>query len=65
MTSAQEIAAARWYHTIDLPDGSATPGQYDLRGIVPRLPIPASLEGKRCLDIGSRDGFYAFEMEKR
>jgi tRNA (mo5U34)-methyltransferase len=29
------------------------------------LPIPASLAGKRCLDIGGRDGFYAFEMERR
>lgn len=54
----------RWYHTIELP-GMATPGEYDLRPVVPRLPIPKSLEGKRCLDVGSRDGFYAFEMERR
>ena len=54
----------RWYHTIELPDG-ATPGEYDLRPIVDRLPWPASLHGLRCLDVGSRDGFYAFEMERR
>jgi tRNA (mo5U34)-methyltransferase len=54
----------RWYHTIDLPDG-VTPGEYDLRPIVDRLPWPASLQGLRCLDVGSRDGFYAFEMERR
>jgi tRNA (mo5U34)-methyltransferase len=54
-----------WYHTIDLPDGTATPGEYDLRGVVERLPIPSSLEGLRCLDVGSRDGFYAFELERR
>lgn len=29
------------------------------------MPWPASLEGKRCLDVGGRDGFYAFEMERR
>lgn len=65
MGEPEDIHALRWYHTIDLPDGSATPGEYDLRPIVQRLPLPASLAGKRCLDVGSRDGFYAFEMERR
>jgi tRNA (mo5U34)-methyltransferase len=55
----------RWYHTIELPGGVVTPGEYDLRSIVGRLPWPASLAGMRCLDVGSRDGFYAFEMERR
>lgn len=55
----------RWYHTLELPGGVVTPGEYDLRPIVARLPWPASLEGMRCLDVGSRDGFYAFEMERR
>jgi tRNA (mo5U34)-methyltransferase len=55
----------RWYHTLELPGGVVTPGEYDLRPIVDRLPWPASLEGMRCLDVGSRDGFYAFEMERR
>src|SRR3954462_5170142 len=58
------VEALRWYHTIDLP-GGVTPGEYDLRGIVDRLPWPDSLAGMRCLDVGSRDGFYAFEMERR
>jgi tRNA (mo5U34)-methyltransferase len=62
---AAEIRRLRWYHTIDLPDGSSTPGEYDLRPIVDRLPWPDSMAGMRCLDIGSRDGFYAFEMERR
>src|SRR5204862_6898705 len=59
------VEALRWYHTIDLPGGVVTPGEYDLRGIVDRLPWPDSLAGMRCLDVGSRDGFYAFEMERR
>ena len=58
------IAGLRWYHTIDLPGGVTTPGEYDLRPIVNRLPWP-NLKGMRCIDIGSRDGFYAFEMERR
>jgi tRNA (mo5U34)-methyltransferase len=62
---ASEVGRMRWYHTIDMPDGSSTPGEYDLRSIVDRLPWPESMIGMRCLDIGSRDGFYAFEMERR
>jgi tRNA (mo5U34)-methyltransferase len=27
--------------------------------------MPASLEGKRCLDVGTWDGAWAFEMERR
>jgi tRNA (mo5U34)-methyltransferase len=29
------------------------------------VPLPASLAGKRCLDVGTWDGFWAFEMERR
>jgi tRNA (mo5U34)-methyltransferase len=53
-----------WYHTIDLPGGVTTPGWFDLRERVDDLPWP-DLEGKRCLDVGTYDGFLAFEMERR
>lgn len=59
------IAARRWYHTIELPGGIVTPGEYDLRGALSRVPLPASLAGRRCLDVGTHDGFWAFEMERR
>jgi tRNA (mo5U34)-methyltransferase len=52
-----------WYHTVDLPAGP-TPGLYDLRKVVGKLPWP-DLRGLRCLDVGSRNGFLAFEMERR
>ena len=29
------------------------------------VPFPDSLAGKRCLDIGTFNGFWAFEMERR
>jgi tRNA (mo5U34)-methyltransferase len=54
-----------WYHTIDLGDGLVTPGWFDTRPTVAKLPLPASLDGKRCLDVGTWDGFWAFEMERR
>jgi tRNA (mo5U34)-methyltransferase len=53
-----------WWHVIDLPDGSITPGGWDLRETATRIPWP-DLSGKRCLDVGTADGFWAFEMEKR
>ena len=59
-----EIQRMRWYHTIELPGGIVTPGEYDLRPIVDRLPWPGSMAGMRCLDVGSRDGFYSFHMER-
>jgi len=53
-----------WFHTIDLPDGSCTPGVFDTRACSARLDWPA-LGGARCLDVGTCDGFWAFEMERR
>jgi tRNA (mo5U34)-methyltransferase len=62
---AQEVQAIWWYHTLELGPGLETPGYYDLRGILGDMPLPGSLEGLRCLDIGTFDGFWAFEMERR
>jgi tRNA (mo5U34)-methyltransferase len=59
-----EIASTLWYHTIELAPGVVTPGWFDLRSVVDRLPWP-DVAGKRCLDIGTYDGFMAFEMERR
>ncbi len=53
-----------WYHTMDLAPGVVTPGWFDLRPVVDRLPWP-DVRGKRCLDVGPYDGFLAFELERR
>lgn len=53
-----------WYHTLDLPHGVTTPGWFDLRPIVQKLPWP-DVSGLRCLDIATWDGFFAFELERR
>jgi tRNA (mo5U34)-methyltransferase len=53
-----------WYHTMDVAPGVTTPGWFDLRHIVNQLPWP-DVKGMRCLDIGTYDGFFAFEMERR
>jgi tRNA (mo5U34)-methyltransferase len=61
----KKIADIGWYHTIDLPHGVATPGFIDNRPTVSLFGLPGDLVGKRCLDIGTYDGFWAFEMERR
>ena len=53
-----------WYHTLELGPDAVTPGWFDLRPVVDRLPWP-DVRGKRCLDVGTYDGFFAFELERR
>jgi tRNA (mo5U34)-methyltransferase len=60
-----EVQGREWYHTIELAPGIVTPGWFDARTVVHQLPVPASLAGKRCLDVATFDGFWAFEMERR
>jgi tRNA (mo5U34)-methyltransferase len=62
---AREVARNTWYHTIDLGDGIVTQGMFDHRGAVNRYLLPDDLTGMRCLDVGTMDGFWAFEMERR
>lgn len=54
-----------WYHTIELGSGLVSRGAYDHRSIVDCYGIPPSLKGKTALDVGTWDGFWSFELEKR
>jgi tRNA (mo5U34)-methyltransferase len=38
---------------------------FDHRPFLSKFPLPGSLEGMSCLDVGTMDGFWAFEMERR
>ena len=53
-----------WYHTIDLPGVGVTPGHVDWRRYSSRL-LGGDLTGRLALDVGTYDGFWAFEMERR
>ena len=53
-----------WYHTLELP-GLTTQGVFDLRGAVHRYGLPERMDGMRVLEVGTWDGFWAFEMERR
>ncbi len=62
---AADVAAhPGWYHTIDLPGGVTTPGFCDLRPFAGAA-LPPSFAGRRVLDVGTFDGFFAFEAERR
>lgn len=63
---AERIAEVpSWYHSMRLAPDVITPGEFNTLDELERIPFPSSLEGKRCLDVGTADGFWAFEMERR
>jgi tRNA (mo5U34)-methyltransferase len=64
-TLLERVRNFPWYQSLRLPGGLVTPGQFDTIAELARLPLPASLAGRRCLDVGTNDGFWAFEMERR
>jgi tRNA (mo5U34)-methyltransferase len=61
----EQARGRQWYHTLELAPGVTTEGWFDLRPYVDRYGIPARLDGKRALEVGTWDGFWAFELERR
>jgi tRNA (mo5U34)-methyltransferase len=60
------IAAVRhWYHPIEVRPGIVTPGLNDAQHVLEMIELPADCRGMRALDLGTRDGFFAFELERR
>jgi tRNA (mo5U34)-methyltransferase len=55
----------RWYHRIEVRPGLVTPGINDSPKNLQMLDLPADCSGMRVLDIGARDGFFSFELERR
>jgi tRNA (mo5U34)-methyltransferase len=54
-----------WYHQIPIQPGITTPGINDTARVLALLDLPDDARGLRVLDVGTRDGFFAFEMERR
>jgi tRNA (mo5U34)-methyltransferase len=61
----REVAATKWWHTIDLGNGVVTPGIDPTPARLRELQIPDDLTGLTVLDIGAWDGFFSFEAERR
>jgi len=67
-STADPLALARehdWYHVLELQPGEWTDGWFDLRGSIDQYGLPEDMSGMRALDVGTWDGFWAFEMERR
>ena len=57
-----------WYHRIELAPGLVTPGVHNSGAALRQLDalgLPVDCAGLRALDIGCRDGFFSFELERR
>jgi tRNA (mo5U34)-methyltransferase len=57
-----------WWHSFELPGGRMIEGVSTLSAQKMRIgqfPIPDDLSGKRVLDVGTWDGWFAMEMERR
>jgi len=68
MSQAPAYQNIRWWHSIDLGNGSITPGRKShklLQDEFNRLNVSAeSVRGKRVLDIGCNDGFMCLMFER-
>ena len=60
-----DLANYFWYHTVELPGGLVTPGQYDFRQTIDEFQFPQDMRGMRVLDVGSATGYFAFEFARR
>jgi len=69
LTLDQQIAQCPfWYHQIELAPGVVTPGCDDSAGklaLFDAMGLPKDCTGLRVLDVGTCDGYFAFEMERR
>jgi tRNA (mo5U34)-methyltransferase len=54
-----------WYHRFEIQPGLVTPGINDAAEVLRALRLPDSAVGLRALDLGTRDGFFAFELQRR
>jgi tRNA (mo5U34)-methyltransferase len=67
-TLRSRIAAIKWCHPLELGGVPTRPEWHVRRRFARRLKfldLPADLTGKSVLDIGTWDGFFAFECERR
>jgi tRNA (mo5U34)-methyltransferase len=62
---AEKVKEIDWYHALELPGGVVTDGWFDLRPYVDLYGLPERMDGMRALEVGTWDGFWAFEMERR
>jgi len=62
---SREVAKLDWMHTIDLGQGIVTPGEWPSNQNIIKALDGLDLTGKKVLDLGTCNGIWSFEAEKR
>jgi tRNA (mo5U34)-methyltransferase len=62
-TLSSSLSRIDWWHQIELPDGTVTPGQDRSAEKLAWLHLP-NLKGKTVLDVGAFDGYFSFAAER-
>jgi len=61
----KQLDGIEWYHCIDVGHGVTTPGAFDHAPQLHHYHLPDSLAGQRVIDVATKDGYFAFEFERR
>jgi len=61
----ERAQALGWYHALELGPEFLTPGMFDMRRYIGEYGLPERMDGMRVLEVGTWDGFWSFEMERR
>lgn len=54
-----------WHHRFEVFPGLMTPGAYDPKPLLDLARLPADLSGRRVLDVGTSDGYFALQLARR
>lgn len=65
MTKKLDFEGIYWHQRWEITPGVITPGKNDVGQLLRLVQLPDRLDGKRVLDIGSWNGCFSFECEKR
>lgn len=60
-----KVNSLKWVHQIDLGNGIKTPGRWPPHPLILKAFDAIDFRGKTVLDIGTWDGLWAFEAERR
>src|SRR4051812_7023599 len=65
MEVLEQAGGNGWDHSDGREPGHKRRGMFDLDAQQHAYGLPERLDGMRCLDVGTWDGYWAFEMERR
>jgi tRNA (mo5U34)-methyltransferase len=64
-TLRERAGMIEWFQDFEILPGVMTGGPQKVLELLTRLWLPARLDGLRCADLGTNDGFFAAEMARR